>query len=679
MHPRNPIRFRAALTCAATLLGAAVATRAAPTDLELVAQWPDHQNTLTSSSSPGQSTEVADDFDLHADIARVIVHGNWGEFGPTPTGFSVRFYAPAGDEPGALLHQVTLPTGDPGLIFDPLNPEEVDITLPAPFAATGRHFLSVQALSASTNLWGPWTAHIAQPQMAPVLERTDGGPWVAPTNFLGEVHADMAFTLWGDDGTQLLPTDPCGVWTPEPVPTLPGAVQTRLRDVEVLAPDDIWAVGDAVVRTSVNNEFERTLTLHFDGDAWSVIPSPNPEPFTNAGGLALHAVAALAPDDVWAAGSKLSNDQAGFLDPQILVLHWDGVAWREVPAPVPVNGSGWVRDILALAADDIWFVGGWSAATPQGGAARTALAMHWDGAGFEILPTPYPANDNGYALESVSAVAPDDIWAVGRGQGPGPDVTMDPYLIHWDGATWSYDSYDAPFGGHEMYDVVALAADDVWATGSLRLHYDGESWSPVEGVINRRGLLALAPDDLRAFGSGIDAYDGEAWRSVDTLASLQVLNLEAMARVQDCELLAVGSRTLIGNPQPLLLRTAPHFVDLGAALAGGSGTPDLAGHGAPVAGETVRLNLDSAPALAGGVLVAGLSRLDAAFKGGTLVPVPTLLIPALITDATGSAELQVVWPADAPEALSLFLQAWLPDLGGVAGFAASNALELRAP
>ena len=80
----------------------------------------------------------------------------------------------------------------------------------------------------------------------------------------------------------------------EPNGTLPSSV---LTGVVALSPTDAWAVGltQDQLRVTV-----RTLTLHWDGVSWSVVPSPNPGPEYNA----LDGVAGLAGGDVWAVGNQ---------------------------------------------------------------------------------------------------------------------------------------------------------------------------------------------------------------------------------------------------------------------------------------------------------------------------------------------------------------------------------------
>jgi hypothetical protein len=82
----------------------------------------------------------------------------------------------------------------------------------------------------------------------------------------------------------------------------------------------------------VGNYSGATLIEHWAGNVWSRMPSPN------IGGLS--DVVAVAPNDVWAAGT------AG-------MLHWDGVSWT--PWPIPAGAAP-----VALAAtgpSDVWAVG----------------------------------------------------------------------------------------------------------------------------------------------------------------------------------------------------------------------------------------------------------------------------------------------------------------------------------
>ena len=128
-----------------------------------------------------------------------------------------------------------------------------------------------------------------------------------------------------------------------------------------------------------------------------------------------------------------------------------------------------------------------------------------------------------------------------------------------------------------------------------------------------------------------------------------------------------------------LIGTTPLWSDLGHPLAGSTGVPFLAGDGALVAGTPVSSTLSGAKPLAPAALVMGLSPLEAPFKGGVLVPTPDVVITGLSTDASGGWLFTGTWPAGVPSGSALWMQAWITDAAGPAGFAASNGVTALTP
>ncbi len=121
------------------------------------------------------------------------------------------------------------------------------------------------------------------------------------------------------------------------------------------------------------------------------------------------------------------------------------------------------------------------------------------------------------------------------------------------------------------------------------------------------------------------------------------------------------------------------FTDLDGALAGGAGTPKLAGSGTLAASTPVTLALSNAAPSSATALFVGLSALNAPFKGGTLVPNPDVVVPGLLTDGAGQLTLASTWPPGIPSGFSMYFQAWVADAGGPQGFAASNGLQGTTP
>src|SRR5262249_14439229 len=111
------------------------------------------------------------------------------------------------------------------------------------------------------------------------------------------------------------------------------------------SPTDVWAVGSG----RDGEDAFHTLALHFDGRAWSVVPTVDP----GSRGNVLYGVVALSPVDAWAVGQKIDDR-----DPhQALIEHWDGVRWSEAPAPRTADHSSQLLAVAAAGCGDIRTVG----------------------------------------------------------------------------------------------------------------------------------------------------------------------------------------------------------------------------------------------------------------------------------------------------------------------------------
>ncbi|MFL6077866.1 MAG: hypothetical protein ACJ73S_31265 [Mycobacteriales bacterium] len=183
----------------------------------------------------------------------------------------------------------------------------------------------------------------------------------------------------------------------------------ELHAISASSAADVWAVGlaqnpDTLVRGA--------LIEHFNGTAWSVVPSPDlgVDAF-------LSGVRAVAPNDAWAVGRV--NEAA-------LVEHWDGTAWTRVAIAPPTGESG-LSGVTATAANDVWVVGSQRSGTHT-------LAEHWNGTAWSVIPTQEPAGLNG-ALVSVVPRAANDVWAVGAGFQI--SVFPSPLIEHWNGTAWT--------------------------------------------------------------------------------------------------------------------------------------------------------------------------------------------------------------------------------------------------
>lgn len=135
--------------------------------------------------------------------------------------------------------------------------------------------------------------------------------------------------------------------------------------------------------------------------------------------------------------------------------------------------------------------------------------------------------------------------------------------------------------------------------------------------------------------------------------------------------LAAALALALAHPAAALPAGDP-WTDLGQSLAGASGAPLLTGSGSLAGGTTATLLLSNAKPLAPTLLVVGLSALNAPFKGGVMVPQLTLTLN-LSTGAGGSIQSSSIMP-NLPAGAQFWIQYWVQDATGPAGFTASNAL-----
>ena len=323
-----------------------------------------------------------------------------------------------------------------------------------------------------------------------------------------------------------------GQGTPSPVVTpalcgwniVPGPSPISAGQFYALAAitsTDIWAVGEYSIGSNV-----KTLAAHWDGSAWTTVTSPSP----GAGFNRFLGVAAVATNDVWAVGEYLDGAIR-----RTLAAHWDGSQWSLVPSPSPGGDFNYFRAVAAPASNDVWAVGDYSTV----GSLHQTLIAHWDGSQWSVVPSPNPGT-NSNELAGVAAVGSNDVWAVGDYSNGSPDP-LHTLIVHWDGSQWSVVPSPDQGDGSFLFAVTALAGNDVWAVGSywqppthrtLTAHWDGTRWSIVgspnlgHDVNVFRAVAARTPNDVWAVGyyteDGLPSltltaqWNGSCWRLVDS-------------------------------------------------------------------------------------------------------------------------------------------------------------------
>src|SRR5207244_6438633 len=113
---------------------------------------------------------------------------------------------------------------------------------------------------------------------------------------------------------------------------------------------------------------------------WNVVQSPNVGAIWNQ----LNAVAAVSSSDVWAVGYYINT---GILY-QTLIGHWDGAAWSAVPSPNLGTDNNALWGVAAVSSSDVWAVGWY-----HNGPGNQTLVEHWNGSLWSVVPSPNPGTN----------------------------------------------------------------------------------------------------------------------------------------------------------------------------------------------------------------------------------------------------------------------------------------------
>jgi len=325
-----------------------------------------------------------------------------------------------------------------------------------------------------------------------VTVRAQNDAWAVGYRASGQRHFGTVMLTEHWDGT---------AWRDVPNPGFMFHDQSLLG-VAASAANDAWAVGFTRV---TSNRATAQLTAHWDGAAWTVVPTP-------AAGTRdkLFSVLDFSPTNVYAAGTG---------DNHAVIEHWNGSAWSPVTLPSfgPAGASTSLTSLSASSPADIWALGTETHVVGVN-VVSNAVSLHFNGVSWKVVPTATVSGVN--RLTALTEVAPGNVWAVGEtirtdGTGAGDKVLIE----HFDGTAWRTVTAPAVTGSPTMTGMVARSASDVWAVGyaaagsfpvdhTVTLHFDGVCWSTVDspnvgtGDNLLRGVAA-GPVDLWAVGQSL--------------------------------------------------------------------------------------------------------------------------------------------------------------------------------
>ncbi len=268
-------------------------------------------------------------------------------------------------------------------------------------------------------------------------------------------------------------------WSVSPSPTWKHNYATSLNSISATSSTDAWAVGQGLIERWHNNKWQiqstpygfnflgvasitstdvwavgdvgnQTLTEHWDGSTWGVVPSPN-----FGDNDILYSVSVVSSTDVWAVGASCFSDGQC----QTLTEQWNGSQWSIVSSPNgAIGGVNVLNAVTVISSSDIWAVG---TDVPLSGPSQT-LTMNWNGSQWTIQSSPSPDSISN-TLTGVSGGSSSDVWAVGYTGGS--NAPLQTLIEYWNGTQWTVVSSPNVGTDAVLNAVVERSVNDVWAVG----------------------------------------------------------------------------------------------------------------------------------------------------------------------------------------------------------------------
>jgi hypothetical protein len=255
----------------------------------------------------------------------------------------------------------------------------------------------------------------------------------------------------------------------------------ELKGVGGSAGNDVWAVGS-------------NRALHFDGTAWSSVP-------TGETSVVLNGVGSAGPSNAWAVGSTPDTG---------VVLHCDGSAWSRVA--IGINLASIVfQGVFVQNSSDVWVCGRTNAP-----AIGTGVVLHYDGTSWRISESTATVTMGIWG--AYSGPYNGHVWTVGQNE-----TTSTATAEHFDGGSWSKSSImfnsdlTSVSGSSNPLDVWAVGYDGIWHTT------DGDHWSNVPLTLGNTLTGIWMGGSTLGWAVGASGamryFDGISWTPQNILAT----------------------------------------------------------------------------------------------------------------------------------------------------------------
>ena len=248
-------------------------------------------------------------------------------------------------------------------------------------------------------------------------------------------------------------------WSITPSPNQ-GSGGNLLVGVSCTSSTDCVAAGEYGNASNV----QQTLVESWNGNAWSIIPSPN----EGSGADDLDGVSCMGPTSCVAVGAYSSNP----IPTLNLVESWNGTAWSIIPSPDPAGDVNTLFGVSCTSATSCVAVGFSKPSVPVlSESVSQNLVESWNGTAWSITPSPDQGSGTNN-LNGLSCTSSTNCVAVGLYDTPGGMMPKN-LFESWNGVAWSITpSPDQGMGNGELYGVSCTSSTNCVAISRTQILVD---------------------------------------------------------------------------------------------------------------------------------------------------------------------------------------------------------------
>lgn len=253
-------------------------------------------------------------------------------------------------------------------------------------------------------------------------------------------------------------------WASTPAPSPASSRSSVLNDVSCTLTTNCLAVGERTIATGAT----RSLTERWNGKAWAIVSSANPQDATY---VDLNAVscAGSSCEAVGFTSARTFHDVA-------LAEHWNGRTWTVQAVARPSTASLELGSVSCRSASWCLAVG-----HTVGARVGTSFAERWNGARWSLITAPKQAGGQTTFLRSVSCTSTHSCVVVGDvAAASGTSTTL---ALQWDGATWS--KIATPNVAHTTTDILE-SVDCMTGVSCVAVGVDAASSKGDKTLVERR-------------------------------------------------------------------------------------------------------------------------------------------------------------------------------------------------